>query len=60
MSEEEPELPETTSTTEGDPLYNFFIQFIDVMTQRGAIKGDELLQVGTVRQEILNRIEALK
>lgn len=29
------------------------IQIIDVTTQRGAIKGDELVQVGTVRERFV-------
>lgn len=29
------------------------VQIIDVTTQRGAIKGDELVQVGTVRERLV-------
>jgi len=29
------------------------VQIIDVCTQRGAIKGDELVQVGTVRERFV-------
>ena len=29
------------------------VQIIDVTTQRGAIQGDEMLQVGTVRERLV-------
>ena len=29
------------------------VQIIDVTTQRGAIQGDELMQVGTVRERLV-------
>ena len=29
------------------------VQIIDVSTQRGAIRGDELMQVGTIRERLV-------
>ena len=29
------------------------VQIVDVATQRGAIRGDELMQVGTVRERLV-------
>ncbi len=34
------------------------VQIIDVATQRGAIQGDELLQVGTVRERLVAFLRA--
>ena len=50
MSEEK-NAPESTGLSYGD--IQAAIQIIDVTTQRGAIKGDELIQVGTVRERLV-------
>src|ERR1700728_5380703 len=33
-------------------LFNALIQFIDIVTQRGALRGEELLNVGIIRQRL--------
>jgi hypothetical protein len=37
---------------------NAVVEIIDVVTQRGAIKGDELLAVGTIRNKIAEFIQS--
>jgi hypothetical protein len=37
---------------------NAVVEIIDVVTQRGAIKGDELLAVGTIRNKIADFIQS--
>ena len=36
------------------------VQIIDVTTNRGAIQGDELLQVGTIRERLIAFLRAAK
>lgn len=37
---------------------NAVVEIIDVVTHRGAIKGDELLAVGTIRNKIAEFIQS--
>ena len=53
MSEEvnAPEEGQTIGLSYGD--IQACVQIVDVATQRGAIRGDELMQVGTVRERLV-------
>jgi hypothetical protein len=53
MSEENtaPEAGQDVGLSYGD--ITAAVQIIDVCSQRGAIKGDELIQVGTVRERFV-------
>jgi hypothetical protein len=42
-------------------LLQNYVQFVDIVTSRGAVRGDEMLNVGMLRQrtiEILNQAQA--
>jgi len=38
-------------------LYKNVIQIIDTVSQRGAFRGEELLTIGVVRQNLVNKLE---
>ncbi len=60
MSEENkaPEQEQEPGLSYGDIIA--CVQIIDVTSSRGAIKGDELVQVGTVRERLVAFLRAAK
>lgn len=42
------------------PLLTFTVSFIDAMVKRGAINGDEMLQIGQIRQEMAFLIKTIE
>lgn len=41
-------------------VYQFMLDFIDVMAERGALRGKELYEVGLYRNRILHELEEAK